>query len=82
MSRNNLVLLILFSVLIASQTAFAASRTPLKALVNAYKNYDFNNDGINEIDNLQIYNRLSEFNPVTQSQLLLNYRYVRVIRLF
>ena len=48
----------------ASKTAFTASRTPLKALVNAYKNYDFNNDGINEIDNLQIYyNRLSEFNP-------------------
>ena len=71
MSRNNLVLLILFSVFLASKTAFAASRTPLKALVNAYKNYDFNNDGINEIDNLQIYyNRLSEFNPVTQSQLL------------
>ncbi len=47
------ILLILFTLF--STVSLAASSSRLKAVINQYKNFDINNDGTNEINDLKMY---------------------------
>ena len=47
------ILLILFTLF--TSVSFAASSSRLKAVINLYKNFDINNDGTNEINDLKMY---------------------------